>query len=404
MMKRYSMTQLVLILTPFVFSFAFGLDIYIPILPQMVKIFDTTPSLIQLTMSLFLFFTGAGQLVIGPLSDQYGRKPVLYASSAAYALGALGCAFSTNIVGLIICRVIGALGACGMLVTSFALVRDLYSGDKNAKMYSFLNGAIGISPTFAPILGGYLAVNFGWQSVFYFLFLLGVFSFWITRRFIKETHHAEMRVRMDRAIWRRYKALFRKKQFIMYAAIAGLAEGIFFCFFSISPFIIIDLHGIPTDEFGYYFAVFGSVIALGGVASGKLIETVGIRYTLLIGMLMMLLGGISMLIWCCINAMSLQGFLIPMAVACLGAMLLVGGAASKALEPFGDIAGTAAAAFGFLEFSISAAIGSLLMLFPTNSTMPYAIFIIIISIMTLGAFAIVTKAFKKDLRNYLDDH
>src|ERR1700722_8869828 len=95
-MTNYKVWQLVLILTPFVFSFAFGLDIYIPIIPQMAEIFDTTPNLVQLTLSLFLFFTGAGQLVIGPLSDQFGRKAVFYTSSAFYAIGSLACAFSSG--------------------------------------------------------------------------------------------------------------------------------------------------------------------------------------------------------------------------------------------------------------------------------------------------------------------
>lgn len=379
-MKNYKMYQIVLLLTPFVFSFAFGLDIYIPIVPQMTEIFDTTPSLVQLTLSLFLFGTGAGQLLIGPLSDQYGRKPILYLSAACYAVGAAGCAFSPHIHALIVARIICSLGACGLLVTSFALVRDLYCKEKSAQMYGFLNGAIGISPTFAPILGGHLAFYLGWKAVFWFLGLLGMLSLLVTQQFIEETHPLEKRLNIDRKVFKRYGEVISNRTFIAYAALAGLAEGVFFGFFSTSPFIIIDLLGVPMHAFGYYFAAFGAAIGLGGLASGKLIAKIGVSATITLGIFLMLLGGVSMLWWYYWADLSLSGFLLPMVIACMGAIFVVGGAASGALEPFGAIAGTASAAFGAVEFGLSAVIGSLLMLFPATSTVPYGTAIVLMAV------------------------
>ncbi len=390
-MKNYKTYQLVLILTPFVFSFALGLDIYIPIVPQMTEIFKTTPNLIQLTLSLFLLITGIGQLVVGPLSDQFGRKKIFYASSFLYAAGSLTCVFSQSIFMLIIGRVIAAIGACGMLVNSFALVRDLYSGNKNAKIYSFLNGAIGISPTFAPIIGGYLSFYFGWQSIFIFLSLIGFFSLFVTKFYIEETLAKDARVKINYSLVTRYRDILKNKQFILYALIGGFAESVFFGFFSISPFMIIDLHGIPTHEFGYYFAVFGGVISLGGFVSGKLTEKIGIHKTILIGIALMFVGGISMSCWHCAIGLSLSGFLLPMVVACTGAMFLVGGTASLALEPFPKIAGTASAAFGSFEFGIASIVGSLLMLFPVTSSVPYSIFIIVLSLLSLILFCRARK-------------
>lgn len=378
-MNRYSQTKLIFIVTPFVFSFAFGLDIYIPIIPQMTKIFDASPALIQLTLSLFMLFTGLGQLFIGPLADRYGRKPLFYASSLCFMLGALGSALSGDIISLIIARVVTSLGACGMLVTAFAVVRDLYSHEESAKMYSLLNGAIGISPTFAPILGGYLYLHFGWQSVFYFLVLIGLLAFCVTKRFIKETLPVHNQVKIDRTVFRRYIDVICHPQFRIYATMSGLAEAVFFCFFSLSPFIIIELHGVPAHQFGYYFASFGAVIALGGLLSSTLIERLGIFPTLKVAIALMFVGGVSMLGFHYMVESSLAGFLLSMVIACMGAMFLVGGATSLSLEPFGAIAGTASAAFGALQFTTSSLIGTLLMLFPTTSTVAYAIFIIILA-------------------------
>lgn len=395
-MKHYKHSQFILILTPFVFSFAFGLDIYIPIVPQMSQIFYTTPAMVQLTLSLFLLMTGLGQLFIGPLSDQWGRKRVFYLSSFFYAVGSIGCALSTTIYELIAARLVCSIGACGMLVTSFAIVRDLFSNEQSAKMYSFLNGAIGISPTLAPIIGGYLSFYFGWKSVFYFLASIGFFALFITRYFIQETLSMEKRIKLDRAIFKRYIQICSHREFMIYSLLAGLAEGVFFCFFSISPFIIIDRLGIPTHIFGYYFAIFGSVIGVGGFVSGKLIEKVGVLQTIKLGILLMFFGGVSMLVWSHLGGLSLEGFLFPMVIACTGAMFLIGSSASLALEPFPLIAGTASAAFGAIEFTISALAGSILMLYPVHSTIPYGLAIVFLALGSLLLFSLRDK-FKTSL-------
>lgn len=385
-MHHYKMYQLILLLTPFVFSFALGLDIYIPVVPQMTKIFDTTPALIHLTLSLFLCTTGLGQLFVGPFADRYGRKIIFYLSSLSFLFGSLLCAFAPDIVWLIMGRFIAALGACGLLVASFALVRDMYSADESARIYSFLNGAIGISPTFAPMIGGYLALYLGWQSVFIFLAAIGALTLFTTRYFIQETHAVEKRTPIDKTILSRYFEIFTTRQFLIFSSISGLAEGVFFCFFSISPFIIIDLLGVATENFGYYFATFGLVIGLGGFASGKLIEKSGVNTTIMTGIFLMLIGGCTMLAWHSIEGLSLTGFLFPMVLSCTGAIFVVGACASAALEPFAAIAGTAAAAFGAFQFSLSALIGAGLMLFPIVSTVPYGIIIVFSGIASFVLF------------------
>ena len=381
-MKNYKQYQILLILTPFVFSFALGLDIYIPIVPEMTEIFQTTPAMIQLTLSLFLFTTGVGQLFIGPLADRFGRKPIFFASALCFFLGSLACAYSGTIGWLIASRIFSSIGACGMIVASFASVRDLYSSEQSAKMYSFLQGAVGISPTFAPIIGGYLALHFGWQSVFYCLAFVGAVSLWITQGLIKETQEPSYKVPLNTDILRRYLGIFTHRQFLTFSVLAGLAEGIFFCFFSISPFIIIGLHQVPSHEFGYYFAVFGLVIALGGFACGKICEKIGIMRSIMIGIACMFAGGFLMLYGHFFMEESLTMFLIPMAIACTGSMFVLGASASAALEPFGEVAGTAASAFGSLEFGISSIAGSILMLFPVTSTLPYGV-----AIVTLGGLS-----------------
>lgn len=382
-MKQHNKFILILILAPFVFSFAFGLDIYVPIVPEMQRVFHTTPFMVQLTLSLFLLINGIGQLLIGPLSDQFGRYKIITLSGVLFIIGSVLSALSVDIDMLIAARMLCALGACGLLVVAFAIVRDLYSGNESAYMYSFLNGAIGISPTFAPIIGGYLAVAFGWQAVFWFLAALGILVLLTTYFFISETLPHENRQRVGRNIFQRYWSVFRQRSFLVYATFAGFGITIFFSFFSVSSFIIINLLHVAVQHFGYYFAVFGLVILCGGFITGLVVVRIGINKTIFYGVILMLLGGVLMLLSDIYLGLHLATFLVTTAIACFGASFLAGAAAAGVMEPFPHMAGTAAAGLGAMQFIISSLIGTLLMHWPVTSSTSYAICIISVGIAAL---------------------
>jgi DHA1 family bicyclomycin/chloramphenicol resistance-like MFS transporter len=393
-MKHINIPTLILIFSPLILGFAFGLDIYAPVVPYVADIFNTSKFLVQMTLTLFLFFTGIGQLVIGPLSDRFGRRPIFYGSSVAYSMGALLCAFSPTIYILICGRILTSLGACGMLVTSIATVRDIYAGEKSAAILSFFHGVIGIAPLCAPLLGGYLFRYFGWHSVFCFLALLGLIAFLVTHFFIRETHDS---IKIKRNILSEYYIIFSDSSFLIYAFIVGAAEGVFFGFFSTSPFLIIEELGVKVEHFGFYFAIFGAVIVVGGFLSGLIVKRLGTKKTLSLGLLLIMLGGLFMLVGHYSVGLSFIAYLLPMSCAVLGAVIVVSTASALALEIFGTLAGAAAAALGAIEFALSALIGSLIMIFPSSSTLPYACAIIIIAFISsilLAAHALAKKSTK----------
>jgi DHA1 family florfenicol/chloramphenicol resistance protein-like MFS transporter len=368
------------ILAPFVFSFAFGLDIYIPVVPEMQQVFHISQFMVQMTLSLFLMGTAIGQILFGPLSDRFGRYSVALFSSILFTLGALGCALSNDIGFLLVNRVICAFGACGMFVVAFAIIRDLYSGDDSAYMYSILNGAISVSPVFAPVIGSYLGVWFGWRSVFWFLVGLGLFITLSTRLFYKETLPVDKRISLNKTVFTRYLILFTSKTFVRSILLCGLGISICFSFFSISPFIIMDLLHVNKEYFGYYFAVFGLAIGVGGFLGASLIARIGTLKTIYVGLGCAFLGGLAMLVINLIFGLYLMPFLLTMAVACVGAVFICGASAAQAMEPFPDMAGTASAGLGMMQFLIAAIVGSVLMRFPITSSMSFAICILIISV------------------------
>ena len=135
----------------------------------MKEILNTSQEMVQLTLFLFFLVTGFGQLILGPLSDQFGRFKVLLASVILFLISSFLCAMVTHVGWLIAYRIVQGLGACGMSVSAFAIVRDAFHGRNSAMVYSFLNAMISVSPILGPIIGVVLASFFPWHSVFYFL-------------------------------------------------------------------------------------------------------------------------------------------------------------------------------------------------------------------------------------------
>ena len=233
-MKNYSLCIVIAILAPLSFSFAWALDIYIPVSSKLISILHTNQSMIQMTLSLFLAFVGIGQLLFGPISDQIGRRAMAIISTLVFILGSLLCALSHDIYLLIFSRVIQALGGCGMLNASMAIIRDLFDEIKSARAYSFLNGSIAFSPLLAPFVGSYLDIWFGWRSIFVFLIGLGLICSAVTVCFIQETLPPQNRVKFNVSIFNRYFTVLKSKEFIFFGTCSVVGIGCLFSFFSIS--------------------------------------------------------------------------------------------------------------------------------------------------------------------------
>ncbi|MFT3741195.1 MAG: multidrug effflux MFS transporter [Gammaproteobacteria bacterium] len=384
-MSQRSLISTIILLTPFVFCFAFAMDIYIPVVPEIKQYFHTTQGMIQLTLSLFMFAAGAGQLVLGPITDQYGRKPVLLCAIISFMIGSLCCALAPNLSVLMLGRLIQSLGGCGMLVATFACVRDQFSGKDSAKVYSFLNCGIAISPLFAPIIGSYLGAWFNWRAEFIFLVLLSLPIFLIGLTQIQESLPKEKRIRFDIHIFQRYGQILTNRTFYTYVICTTAGMTLFFVFFSSSPYIIIKLLHVPVTHFGYYFFLVGFTFFIGSLISGKVAHFWGAYYTTLFGTALMLVAGVLMVGWFLLTGLNSLQYLIPSMLAGIAGAFMMGAGVSGAMEPFGVMAGTAAALNGCLQLAVSALIGSWVMHWPVTSTNPFALTIIISSCVGLIA-------------------
>lgn len=396
-MRDRSVFFVVCVLAPLVFSFALALDLYIPSVPDLTIFFHTKPASVQLTLSLFVLMQGLGQLLFGPLSDSFGRKPIALISAFLFLLFSLMCALSRSITVLIVARLFQALGACGMMVVAFAMVRDLFEQELSARVFSYLNSTIAISPLLAPIIGGYLGAYLGWQSNFYLLALIGLGCLLLIAIFVRETQNFAYRLSFDRKVFSRYFYIYRQRRFFPYVLATACSIATFFCFFSISPYIIIQLLHVSTTHFGYYFAVLGVVFLVGSGIAGKLTPLIGARRLLVMGAYLILLGGIAMVLWYMRFGLGLLQFLLPMFVSGLGASFVAGTGAALALSSFPESAGTAASLMGATNFVGASIAGSLMMHRSITSTMPYAITLLI-----LGAVTLLSLYFSRPSVNRVD--
>lgn len=361
-----------LILAPLIFAFAIALDIYVPSIPTIRAYFGVNENTMQLTVSLYLLVTGLVQLILGPLSDQIGRRKVALCSVVLLILGSVACAIAFNISFLILGRIIQALGACGMMVSCFAIVRDLYSEDECARVYSFLNSTIALSPLLAPLAGGYIAYWFNWRISFIFLAIIGVIIFLSTTLNLNETLDPKNKRNLEKEFLMDYWHVLKNPSFLIYTFCASAAFAGFLTFFSSSSYIIIGLLRVPLEHFGFYFGTIGIVFFCGSLLSGYSAKHLGIYKTATIGVFLMLLSGVAMYFWHQLLGLSLSGFMWPMMIMGVGGAFAMGAGAGGAISPFPEMAGTASALFGCFQFVFGFVVSQVVLEWPVKSTLPLA--------------------------------
>ena len=232
-MSTISIQRTVWTLAPLVIALALAMDTYVPAIPEMTTVLHASSQTMQLTLSLFMLAAGIMQLFIGPLSDQYGRRRINFLSLAVFFIGSLLCATSQSSSQLILYRIIQAGGSIGMLVTAFAIVRDRYHGEASAKTYSYLNGIIAFSPLFAPFIGSYLDVHFGWQATFLVLLVVAFIGFVSVYYFIPESLAIDKRLPISMKLFHEYKGILLNLLFLYYTFATAIGLCYFFIFCSI---------------------------------------------------------------------------------------------------------------------------------------------------------------------------
>jgi DHA1 family bicyclomycin/chloramphenicol resistance-like MFS transporter len=331
-----------------------ALNIFIPSMPGMVEVFATDYGTIQLTLTLYLFGVAVSQLFMGPLSDRFGRRPVLLAGIALFLAGSLGAALAESIQMLIAARVVQAVGGCAGLVLGRAIVRDTHGREESASMIGYITMAMVVAPMLSPLIGGYIDHWFGWRASFVFVLTVGALGIAFAGMLLHGTHHDRSGAHGPLAMLRGFPILLRDTAFCGYAINVSFTTAVFFAFLAGAPYIMVEILERPTNEYGLYFMFMATAYMAGNFLSGRLATRVGADRMILTGSLLALIG-VTLL-----SGLALSFEMVPLMLFApvmfggIGNGLSLPSATASAISIRPDLAGTASGLVGFLQMTVGA--------------------------------------------------
>lgn len=339
---------------------AFGpmsIDIYLPSLPQMTRVFATDVAGAQLTLSVFAATLAMMQLIYGPLSDRFGRRPVLLAGVSVYVVGSLLCLLAGSITALIVFRAIQAAGACAGPVVARAVVRDLFGREQGARMMAMLAAFMSVAPAVAPVIGG-LLIAWGWWANFVVMALFGalvaVAASMILAETLKEPDPLALRPgRIVAAV----RTLMGDRIFIGNALATGFAFTSLFSYVSLSSFVVIDVLGVRPEHFGYAFAVPVLCFMTSSTLAARLSHRVPLERTIKAGVALGTLAATVMLAFALFHVQTIAAVIGPVAATMFGVGLVLPNSTAVALSGHPRIAGSASALLGAMQMAMGSIAG-----------------------------------------------
>ena len=355
---------------------ALSIDMYLPAFPAMAEDLAVSQGKIEITLSIFLVGFALGQSLHGPLSDRFGRKPIILWGLVLYGLASVGCALSIELEQLYIARFLqGVVGASGSVLAR-AVIRDLYQGDALARAMSWLMLVMTAAPMLAPLIGSLMLSLLGWRSIFWTLAGFAFLWFLLVLTLIPETQRQGERLSLHpKALFQAFRQVVKHRRAMGYALTGGFAFAGMFAYITGTPFIYMELYGVSPTGYSILFALNIVAMAVGSLLNTYLIKRVG-RDRMIRLLIAILLLAAALL---CVNGISgwgeVWGLVLPLAlyVGCLGA--LAANCVAGTLEFFPNISGTASSVFGTLQFGLGSVGGALTAFLNNGTVMPMVLVI-----------------------------
>jgi DHA1 family bicyclomycin/chloramphenicol resistance-like MFS transporter len=334
-------------------------NIFLSSLPTIAADLHVSSAAVTSIISVFLGIFAVGQLIVGPLSDRFGRRMPILVGLCIFVIGTIWCALASDLANLLIARSIQASGACTATVLSRAIARDLFDGQALAKVMALTTIATAAAPGFSPLLGSALDHFFGWRSEFVFVAVFAICTLLAYATLFSETNGATDGSVNPLAVGSFYLGLIRDVRFVVPARTAGLMMAALFAIFSGAPRVLLEHFGFSPVALGLLFAGVVFIVFGASMLAPKLSEWLGIYRATLVGLRATVVGAIALLLAVLIARDSFLPFLLTAALFLFGLGIASPLSSAAALSPFGNKAGVAAALFGFAQMA-GAACGVLL--------------------------------------------
>jgi DHA1 family bicyclomycin/chloramphenicol resistance-like MFS transporter len=335
---------------------ALSMNIFLPSLPNMTEYFHTDYRLMQLSVALYLAVNAVLQIVIGPISDRYGRRPVILWGTAAFLLMTLGCILAPTAHVFLAFRMAQAVIVAGM-VLSRAVVRDMVSQDEAASMIGYVTMGMSLVPMVGPTIGGFLDEVFGWQANFAMLLLIGAVVLALAWADLGETARPSQVSLLGQ--FREYPELIASRRFWGYALSAAFSSGVFFAYLGGAPFVGSEVFGLSPAVLGLYFGIAALGYMGGNFVSGRYSVRFGINWMMLAGSLAVTAGLVASLLLFLLGASHPLAFFGLMSMVGLGNGMVLPNANAGLLSVRPHLAGTASGLGGTIMIGGGAGLSAL---------------------------------------------
>ncbi len=329
-----------------------GMHLIIPALPDTARDLHVSPGAIQLTITLYLIGLAIGQLIYGPISDRFGRRPVLLGGLALFTFAGIATAAAPGALTLVVARVLQSIGACAGLVLGRAIVRDSAAADRAAAQLAMLTMVMSMAPAIAPVLGGYATAWIGWRAAFALLAIVGSVTLLLAVLLLPETNRAQTGTRASMLVGS--LRLFRSRAFCGYILGGACTTTSFYAFMAASPFILVDLLHQPTERVGLYYLLLMAGVAVGSFTANRIAGRVRVQVALRLANSLAIAGAALFLAADLTGMLSVTTVIAPVVLFMVGAGMASPFALSGAVSVNPHAIGAASGLYGFTQMSYGA--------------------------------------------------
>lgn len=374
----------------------FTLNVLVPSLPGMAESLDAPKASVQLTLSLYLLGMAISQLVLGPLADRFGRRPVLLAALALYVFSSLAALFAPNIGFLIVARFIQSFGATAGIALGRTMIRDTYERDNAASMIGYVTMGMVIAPMLAPTVGALIDDAFGWRAIFAFCVFAGVVMFLVTVPGLPETRPASLIAATSREVAERSVGLVVNRQFMGFWGASAFCSAIFFAFLGSAPYLMIEVMGRPKAEYALWFMSLSIGYMIGNFISARAATRVGVHRLIGWGNIAGLLGSLLMLAVAIHGGLTPFWLFLPAMICSFGNGLVLPNAIAGGLGVDAKAAGAGSGLMGFGQMGLGAVASFIGGKLTGDTAVPLAVIMVICGIAALVSGGIARREAKSE--------
>ena len=266
---------------------------YTPSMPHLVDYFQTTPAVVKLSLSLNALAFAMMQLIYGPLSDRFGRRPIMLCGMAGFVVFSLVCVFAQSIQHLIAARILQGTSAAAEAVLVYAIIHDLFDETDRVRALAIYGMVIALTPAIAPVVGGYVHVWLGWQANFILIAATGMLAFTLCWRLLPESGFPDEDGLQPKLILKDYAKLLGNPSFMNYAIMTGAGSGLIMAFVTAGPFIFISYFKVPTEHYGLYFVIPVLSFITANLITRRIAAKLNIETILRLGLIISAVGTIA---------------------------------------------------------------------------------------------------------------